>query len=168
MAGAGAGVYLTANGAASWRALAWAGVLIGGDDSRLGGTAAGFLHGLTAIQPDPLLVLIPHASRVQSRDHWVFQRERARARTLRAIGNPPRLLVEDTCSTCVSPGARCFGDQADHRGPREVAPRASGSALRGRARTRTGLSVGLRGAMPLRVEAYVKLCTSTMSTVPPA
>ena len=53
------GIYLTTNGTASWRALAWAGVLIGGDDARLGGTAAGYLHGLTNVEPDPLLVLIP-------------------------------------------------------------------------------------------------------------
>jgi len=36
------GIYLTTSGIASWRALAWAGVLIGGDDARLGGTAAGY------------------------------------------------------------------------------------------------------------------------------
>ena len=108
------GVYLTANGAASWRALAWAGVLIGGDDARLGGTAAGYLHGLTAIEPDPLLVLIPHASRVRSRDHWVFQRERAGARTRRATGNPPRLLVEDTVlDLCAAGGPDDRGDLVD-------------------------------------------------------
>jgi len=99
------GIYLTTNGAASWRALAWAGVLIGGDDARLGGTAAGFLHGLTDAEPDPLLVLIPHTARVRSRGHWIFQRERAGARASRTTGNPPRLLVEDTVlDLCVSGG----------------------------------------------------------------
>ena len=127
------GTYLTSNGVASWRAWGWAGVLIGGDDARLGGTAAGYLHGLTEMEPDPLLVLIPHASRVRSRGHWIFQRERAGVRARRATGNPPRLVVEETVLDLCAAG-----------GPDDAVAWLT-AALRDRLTTPTRLVRALRG-----------------------
>ena len=154
------GIYLTTNGIASWRALAWAGVLIGGDDARLGGTAAGYLHGLTNVEPDPLLVLIPHTSRLRSRDHWIFQRERAGARTSRATGNPPRLLVEDTVlDLCAAGGpddAVTWLTTAVR--DRLTTPARLVRALRGRARhPHRALLLGLLADVAAGVESYLEL-----------
>lgn len=59
------GLFLTARGEPPWLALAWGGVLLGGDSARLGGAAAGHL-----------------------------QQERPGVRG-RSVGGPPRLGVED-------------------------------------------------------------------------
>jgi hypothetical protein len=154
------GVYLTTNGVASWRALAWAGVLIGGDDARLGGTAAGYLHGLTSIEPRPLLVLIPHRSRLRSRDHWSFQRERPGSRSSRATGNPPRLLVEDTvldlCATGGADDAVTWLTAAVR--DRLTTPARLVRALRGRARhPHRELLLGLLADVDTGVESYLEL-----------
>jgi len=154
------GIYLTTNGAAPWRALAWAGVLVGGDDARLGGTAAGYLHGLTSVEPDPLLVLIPHASKVRSRDHWIFQRERAGARMYRVTGNPPRLLVEDTVlDLCAAGGpddAVTWLTTAVR--DRLTTPERLIRALRGRARhPHRALLLGLLSDVAAGVESYLEL-----------
>ena len=92
--------------------------------ARLGGTAAGYLHGLTAIQPDPLLVLIPHTSRVRAATTGSSSAS-GRVRS-RATGNPPRLLVEDTCECRVA-------EALDVCAPRH-APRAPARCDRSRSR----------------------------------
>ena len=89
-------VYLTTSVEPSWMALAWAGVLLGGDRARLGGSAAGFLHGLLDREPQPITVLVPGSQVTRSRDPWRFRREGAGAREARSPGSPPRTTVEDT------------------------------------------------------------------------
>jgi very-short-patch-repair endonuclease len=91
------GCYFTASVDAPWAALAWAGVLIGGDKARLGGLAAAHLHRLVEVAPPAIPVLVPMqggAPRVSG--PWLFQRERPGARLPQSVGNPPRITVEDT------------------------------------------------------------------------
>lgn len=80
-----------------WRSLAWAGVLIGGDRARLGGAAAGFLHGIVDDPPDSITVLVPATGgRPRISGPWQFVRERPDVRSPVMRGNPPRINVEDT------------------------------------------------------------------------
>jgi very-short-patch-repair endonuclease len=91
------GIYTLAPGRVSWEGLAWAGVLIGGDHTRLGGRAAWHLHGLADSPPDTISLLVPatrDAPQVQG--PWAFKRERPGVRPARTVGSPPRLGVEDT------------------------------------------------------------------------
>ena len=91
------GIYLTAAMSPTWPALAWAGVLIGGDAARLGGLAAAHLYGLVAEPPPSIDVLIPVTlSRPRITGPWCFVRERPGARSPRTVGSPPRLTIEDT------------------------------------------------------------------------
>lgn len=91
------GIYLTAPVSPSWPALAWSGVLIGGDAARLGGLAAAHLYGLVTEPPPRIDVLIPATvSRPRSIGPWCFTRERLGARQTRTVGSPPRLTLEDT------------------------------------------------------------------------
>ena len=92
------GVYLTAPlDPVPWPALAWAGVLIGGDRARLGGAAAAHLHGLIMEPPTRLQVLVPAAGPCPKvLGPWDFRRERSGARLPAMLGSPPRLSVEDT------------------------------------------------------------------------
>ena len=53
------GCYFTAPASVPWISLAWAGVLIGGDEARLGGLAAAHLHRLTDSAPETIPVLVP-------------------------------------------------------------------------------------------------------------
>ncbi len=91
-----AGMYLTVPGPPSWSAQAWTGVLIGGDEARIGGLAAAHLHGLHPPEPVPIEILVPERSRPRVDGPWVFRRERVGARRYPATGLPPRLSVEDT------------------------------------------------------------------------
>jgi len=79
-----------------WEALAWAGVLLGGDRARIGGAGAGYLHGLLDAAPARVPVLVPHARTVAARGPWTFRRERPGVRSPSTVGSPPRLCVEDT------------------------------------------------------------------------
>lgn len=79
-----------------WSGLAWAGVLLGGAGSRLGGLTAAHLHGLTPEPPAVVDVLVPVTSRGRDRWPWSFTRERPGVRSARSPGDPPRLTVEDT------------------------------------------------------------------------
>lgn len=90
------GIFLTVPGPPCWSAHAWAGVLIGGDDARIGGLAAAHLHGLVATEPMPIEVLVPDKSRPRVQGPWYFHRERTGVRRYWAVGSPPRLSVEDT------------------------------------------------------------------------
>lgn len=91
------GIYLTAAVPISWTALAWSGVLIGGDAARLGGRAAAFLHDLLPIPPDQIEVLVPATRAAPAvAGVWYFRREREGVRSRTSLGSPPRLTVEDT------------------------------------------------------------------------
>lgn len=90
------GVFVTHNGTVEWNTLAWAGVLLGGPDARLGGTAAAYADQLVEDAPIPVEVLVPHASPARSRSFWTFVQERPGARSSRCTGSPPRTLVTDT------------------------------------------------------------------------
>lgn len=131
-------VYLTAPGQPSWPALAWAGVLLGGDRARLGGSAAGFAHGLLDQAPDPITVFVPGAQMTRSRDHWSFRREGAGAREPRSPGSPPRTTVEDTvldlCDLGTAGEAVGWVTQAVQS--RRTTVHQLGSALRRRRRAR--------------------------------
>lgn len=78
-----------------WTALAWGGVLLGGDEARLGGHAAAHLHGLQEEPPATIVVKVPFGVQRTDRGSWVFQRERDGVRG-RGTGQPPRTSVEDT------------------------------------------------------------------------
>ena len=88
------GVYLTGASEPTWRSLAWAGVLIGGDYARVGGLAAAHLEGLVDEPPGEISILIPHAQRLRNRPPWLFAREGGGFRTP-SRGNPPRIGIED-------------------------------------------------------------------------
>ncbi len=88
------GVYLTAATEPGWRSLAWAGVLYAGERAVLGGSAAGFVHGLVDQPPATITVVIPHEQRTRNVEPWVFVRQRGLGSPGR--GNPPRIGVEST------------------------------------------------------------------------
>ena len=105
------GVFVTHSGGVEWVSLAWAGVLLGGPDARLGGTAAAHAHGLLDRAPSPVQVLVPYGSPARSRLHWEFVHERAGARSSRSTGSPPRLTVPDTVlDLCESASPRAVED----------------------------------------------------------
>ncbi|WP_158548206.1 type IV toxin-antitoxin system AbiEi family antitoxin domain-containing protein [Desertihabitans brevis] len=90
----GRGIYHTAPGRPGWRGLAWAGVLVGGDDSRVGGSAAAHLHGLTDHPPAVVDIWVPR--KLRDGDPWRFRRETSDVHSPRSVGGPPCLTVEDT------------------------------------------------------------------------
>lgn len=90
------GVFFTADFEPPFDARAWAGTLLGGDRSRVGGTAAARLHRLTDVDPGLITILVPHARRPTPRPGWEFVRERPGIRSNRSAGAPPRITVEDT------------------------------------------------------------------------
>jgi hypothetical protein len=91
------GIYLTAAVPISWAALAWSGVLIGGDAARLGGRSAAFLHDLVPKPPDQIEVLVPAGKAAPAVSGvWYFRRERVGVRSRASVGSPPRLSIEDT------------------------------------------------------------------------
>ncbi|WP_375431680.1 type IV toxin-antitoxin system AbiEi family antitoxin domain-containing protein [uncultured Friedmanniella sp.] len=133
----GRGVYRTGEGDPDWSTLAWAGVLLGGDEARLGPHASAYLWSIGE-PPDPVDVLVPVATSRVSRGHWAFVRERPGVRSARTVGSPPRLTAADTvldlvagadqsaavdlviratAQRVVSPAAlrRSLGDRAQHR-----------------------------------------------------
>jgi hypothetical protein len=89
------GIYLTGATEPSWRSLAWAGVLFGGDAARIGGRAAAHLEGLIDDPPDEISILIPHGRRLRDHKPWMFLRETGDFRAS-SRGNPPRICIEDT------------------------------------------------------------------------
>lgn len=80
----------------SWLTLAWGGVLLGGDQSRLGLTAAAHLYGLLADPPAPISVWVPHGRPPARRFRWDFRQERSGVRLRSNSRPPPRTTVEDT------------------------------------------------------------------------
>lgn len=90
------GIYCLRPGKPSWLSLAWAGVLLGGDDGRLGFESAGHLWGLVDDPPRSLTVLVPARRQVADRGPWAFRREQPGTRDRRSPGSPPRTTIEDT------------------------------------------------------------------------
>lgn len=88
------GLYYCGTETPSWPALAWGGVLLGGEESRLGGEAAAHLHGLIDAPPDVIIVLVGHGRRHVPRGPWQFVQERSGVRR-GSRGAPPRIDVED-------------------------------------------------------------------------
>ncbi|WP_158548113.1 type IV toxin-antitoxin system AbiEi family antitoxin domain-containing protein [Desertihabitans brevis] len=79
----------------TWVSHAWAGTLLGGDRSRIGGTAALHLHGLVAEPPEQIDVWVPREQRPGDRGPWRFRRETPVTHSGATVGGPPRLAVED-------------------------------------------------------------------------
>jgi very-short-patch-repair endonuclease len=90
------GIYFLGFGDPTWLARAWAGVLLGGPDARLGFEAAGHVWGLVDEPPDELRVLVPANRQVSARECWTFPRERLGVRSARSSGTPPCTSVADT------------------------------------------------------------------------
>ncbi|GAA1428854.1 hypothetical protein GCM10009616_09580 [Microlunatus lacustris] len=130
-------VYLTSPGDPSWPALAWAGVLLGGDEARLGGAAAGHLHGLVAAPPPKILVLVPQHAVTRDRRPWHFQREAHGVRGA-SRGSPPRIPVEDTVlDLCdASAASQAVGLVTDAVGSRRTSALQLRRVLDGRRRSR--------------------------------
>lgn len=90
------GVYQVGAAKPTWLTLAWAGILLGGDQSRLGYAAAGHQWSLVKAEPRTITVLIPVARAIVDRDAWVFRRESPGIRDQRCPGEPPMTTIEDT------------------------------------------------------------------------
>ena len=90
------GVYLTADVEPTFLARAWAGVLIGGDRSRVGHLAAARLDGLADVDPQVVTVLVEHGRTVSGRAGFEFLRERPDVRGRTTRSDPSRTNVEDT------------------------------------------------------------------------
>ena len=130
------GLFLTHGATPAWPSLAWGGVLLGGDHTRLGGRAAAYAHGLVDDAPDPLQVLVPHDVIARDRSPWVFVRERPGARDPRTTGSPPRTLAADTVlDLCETSSARAVEDWVTRAVQRRVTtPQQLLRALSGRGR----------------------------------
>lgn len=89
------GLYLVGADDPAWLARAWAGVLLGGPQCRLGFAAAGHLWGLVD-EPRSVTVLVPKGRDIVDRDSWLFRRETGGVRDGRSPGTPPRTTIEDT------------------------------------------------------------------------
>lgn len=129
-------MFLTHNAAPAWTSLAWAGVLIGGSEARLGRLAAAYAHGLVDEPADELVVLVPHTRIVRDRGPWVFVRERPGARSPRTTGSPPRTLATETVlDLCETASPRELEDWVTRAVQRRLTtPKLLERALRGRTR----------------------------------
>lgn len=90
------GVFFLGVGDPPWPARAWAGVLLGGSDARLGFAAAGHVWGLLDRPPNECQVLVPVDRQVAARGCWTFPRERPGVRRKRSAGDPPCTTIADT------------------------------------------------------------------------
>ena len=102
------GLYRTLPLPPDWEALAWGGILLGGDGARLGPKASGFLHTLLPDPPEPVDVLIPAHRQIRVDGPWNFVRDSASGRSPRSLGSPPRMTVEETV---VDLTARCHAGE---------------------------------------------------------
>jgi hypothetical protein len=91
----GRGLIFTGRQEPPWLALAWSGILLGGEDSRLAGSAAGYLHRLVPDPPPEIAVLVPHGTTLHDVAPWRFTQERPGIRS-RSVRSPPRTSAEDT------------------------------------------------------------------------
>ena len=76
----GRGVLLTTAAEPSWSAWAWAGVLLGGDQARLGPESSAHLWGLGPALT-PIDVLVPYSRGCTAAGPWAFHRERPQRAT---------------------------------------------------------------------------------------
>ncbi len=90
------GLYSTVPTSSDWEAMAWGGVLLGGDKARLGPNSSGHLHGLIPQPPELVDVLIQADRRARTQGPWHFIRERPGARSARTLGPLAHLSIEDT------------------------------------------------------------------------
>lgn len=130
-------LYFTSPSAPSWRSLAWSGVLLGGEQARLGGRAAGHLHGLIAEPPPQILVLVPAYAVTRARPPWRFLREADGVRG-RSVGSPPRTSIEDTVLDLCdrSAAAQAIGWVTSAVGSRRTSAHQLRLALESRSRAR--------------------------------
>jgi len=91
----GRGLIFTGRQEPPWLALAWGGILLGGEASRLGSSAAGYLHQMLPDPPPEIAVLVPHGMTLRNVPPWRFTQERPGIRT-RSVRSPPRTSAEDT------------------------------------------------------------------------
>jgi len=91
----GRGLIFTGRQEPPWLALAWGGLLLGGEASRLGSSAAGYLHQMRPDPPPEIAVLVPHGTTLRDVPPWRFTQERPGIRT-RSVRSPPRTSAEDT------------------------------------------------------------------------
>ncbi len=91
----GRGLIFTGRQDPPWLALAWGGILLGGESSRLAGPAAGYLHQLLPDPPPEIAVLVPHGTTLHDVSPWRFTQERPGIRH-RSVKSPPRTSAEDT------------------------------------------------------------------------
>ncbi len=89
------GVYYTTTAEPPWSAYACAGVLIGGEGSRLGGLSAATVHHLQDAESLPIEILVP--GRLPTVPSWArFAGDRAAGRGGSTRGFPPSLNLVDT------------------------------------------------------------------------
>ncbi len=101
-----AGVYLLAP-PLTWSGSAWAGVLVGGEQARVGGLAAAYLHRLIDDPPDPIMIWTAAGREVRRQQPpggpgWRFRQEQRGVRSPSSGATPPRTGVEDTVLDLVS------------------------------------------------------------------
>lgn len=130
------GVFVTHSGQAGWPSLAWAGVLLGGEGSRLGNRSAAYAGRLVDTAPDPVEVFVPHDVIARGRTRWTFVRERPGARSPRTTGSPPRTLAADTVlDLCEAASPRAVEDVVTNAVQRRLTtPKQILRALSGRGR----------------------------------
>ncbi|CAA9330227.1 MAG: hypothetical protein AVDCRST_MAG48-3106 [uncultured Friedmanniella sp.] len=90
------GLCWTRGGEPTWLALAWGGVLLGGDHARLGPESSAHLWSPRPDPPPLVDVLVPYGRGCGVEGTWRFQRERPGVRSPRTVGAPPRLTAADT------------------------------------------------------------------------
>lgn len=102
------GIYAVDSAPPTFEGLAWAGCLVAGEGSKVGGAAAAHLSRLSDAVPDTLDVVVSGGRSVRRDDaRWRFVREQGGVLRAAGPGLPPRLSVEDTvldlCESCSEP-----------------------------------------------------------------
>lgn len=121
------GIYLTHNATPPWLALAWGGVLAGGDHALLAGFAAGHLWKMIKEPPQLIQVRVPHRASGRAQGPWLLTRTR---RLPKGYGDPPRMpLVATVLELCALEPEKAFTwiDEA-LRNP-NASPKAIAAAL---------------------------------------
>ena len=91
-----AGLYLIPESDPTWLTRVWAGILIGGEQSRGAGRTAAKLQGLTDEFRLPVEILVPIGVIPQGREWVTFRQERPGVRSISTRTEPPCTRVEDT------------------------------------------------------------------------
>ncbi|MET3806237.1 very-short-patch-repair endonuclease [Nakamurella sp. UYEF19] len=90
------GIFLVPHTGPSWLGRVWAGVLLGGSESRAAGSTAASLHGLDDEQRLPIEILVPSGTTPPQRDWLRFRQEREQVRASSGSAAPPRTRIADT------------------------------------------------------------------------